>query len=301
MLMNMLFKKNIILFFIIFLVKFGNAQEKYFYSENDYLNYEKTGSGSKNLIFLHGYGASTKSWDLLINKLDTSIHTIYVFDLKGFGLSSKPRDNKYSIIDQGEILKEFILENDLKNVILVGHSYGGGVSLYLNVELIKENQNIIKRSILIDCASYKCDFPLFIKSQRIPVINRLAIFIPKKLGTKVFLKTVFFNIERIDNDLVERYMFSLDQKGMRYPFIKTARQMIPDNYDELIKNYNNINNPVLIIWGKNDNQIPSKIGEKLNAALSDSRIEIIDDCGHVPHEEYPEIVYNLIRGFIANK
>ncbi|MFC2097008.1 alpha/beta fold hydrolase [Bacteroidota bacterium] len=296
----MFVKKITVLFFILFLFKCGFGQDKFYYSENDYLNYEKIGNGSTNVILLHGYGASIKSWIPLTDELGTSELTLFVFDLKGFGLSSKPRDNKYSVIDQGEILKKFINFNNLNNIILIGHSFGGGVSLYLNAELIKKDQSIIKKIILIDCASYKCDFPLFIKSQRIPILNRFAIFIPKKLGTKVFLRTVFYDIDKIDNDIVERYMFSLNQKGMRYPFIKTARQMIPENYEELINNYKNINNPVLIIWGKNDRQISCKIGEKLNSILLDSRLEIIDKCGHIPFEEYPEIVINLIREFINN-
>lgn len=277
-----------------------SGQEKFYYENNIYLNYKKIGNGEQKIFFLHGFGASIKSWSPIIDQIDSSDLTIYLFDLKGFGLSSKPKDNKYSIRNQGEILKKFIKEKNLNNIILTGHSYGGGVALFLNSELINKEEKIIKKTILIDCAAFNENIPFFIKLYRTPVINRLISLFPKKPGTKYTLKKIFYDKSKVDNHLVNRYMFSLKQKGMRYSFIKVAQQLIPDNYIELANNIKIIDNPVLIIWGKDDNIISYKIGEKLNKLLTNSELKIIDNCGHIPHEEHPKIVLNLVQKFINN-
>src|SRR5262245_52471382 len=96
----------------------GNGQVK--------LHYEIHGAG-KPVIFLHGFGASTYSWRHLIPSLKTHFKLIMI-DLKGFGQSPKPNDNNYSAHDQANLICQFIIQEDLRNVTLVGHSYGGGVA-----------------------------------------------------------------------------------------------------------------------------------------------------------------------------
>lgn len=120
-----------------------SGQERFYYDDNNFLNYKKIGNGEQKVFFFHGFGASKKSWDPVIDRIDTSGLSIYLFDLKGFGLSSKPKDNKYSIADQSEIMKKFMIEKGFNNIILIGHSYGGGVALLLNSEFINTKGNRI--------------------------------------------------------------------------------------------------------------------------------------------------------------
>ena len=47
----------------------------------------------------------------------------------------------------------------------------------------------------------------------------------------------------------------LTQKGTGYSYIKAARQLIPENHEELTGSIRDIDTPMLIIWGKNDNII----------------------------------------------
>ena len=56
--------------------------------------------------------------------------------------------------------------------------------------------------------------------------------------------------------------------------------------------------PVKIVYGDHDNVIPITNIQKLNNALTNSELTIIEECGHVPQEEYPEKVANYIRIFL---
>jgi pimeloyl-ACP methyl ester carboxylesterase len=56
--------------------------------------------------------------------------------------------------------------------------------------------------------------------------------------------------------------------------------------------------PTLIIWGVQDKVIPLVIGEKLDAAIPDSKLVTIDRSGHVPQEETPKAVVPLVLDFL---
>src|SRR6476620_1690154 len=54
-------------------------------------------------------------------------HQFIAVDLKGFGQSDKPFDSRYSVFDQAELLAQLIVDKDLRDLTIVGHSFGGGI------------------------------------------------------------------------------------------------------------------------------------------------------------------------------
>ena len=90
------------------------------------LHFEEYGSGDP-ILAIHGLGASVYTWRKLKGRLPD--HKLILIDLKGHGESPKPHDKNYSIADHAELVLQFIREQDLKNLTLMGNSYGGAVSL----------------------------------------------------------------------------------------------------------------------------------------------------------------------------
>lgn len=62
---------------------------------------------------------------------------------------------------------------------------------------------------------------------------------------------------------------------------------MPSDIEETTRRYPEITVPTLIIWGRYDEVVPLKVGEKLHAAIPNSALEIIENCGHIPQEEKP--------------
>lgn len=274
------------------------GQNLFYYEKDKFLNYTKLGSGPTNLVFLHGFGASLNTWNDIVIGLDTTKYSMYLFDLKGFGLSSKPKDDKYSILDQSDIIESFIKTNELSDIILIGHSYGGGVALTLNLSFVKKKANIIKKLILLDCAAFSDEIPFFIRYLQMPILNNISLFMSYSFQVKFTLNRLFFDKDKITQKIINRYIFSFEQKGTKYSFIKAAKQIVPQNYSSIIKDYNLINNKVLIIWGENDPVISKSIGYKTRDILKNSEISIIAECGHIPNEEKPKETLSLIKKFI---
>jgi pimeloyl-ACP methyl ester carboxylesterase len=80
------------------------------------------------LVLVHGFGASLESWCDVWPRLAAEFSVVRV-DLKGSGHSSKPADGKYSSRDQAMLLVSFMAAIGLKDVVLIGHSFGGAVAL----------------------------------------------------------------------------------------------------------------------------------------------------------------------------
>jgi pimeloyl-ACP methyl ester carboxylesterase len=57
--------------------------------------------------------------------------------------------------------------------------------------------------------------------------------------------------------------------------------------------------PTLVVWGRDDGWIPLAHADRFCAAVPGARKVVIDECGHVPQEEMPERVLELLRGFLA--
>lgn len=275
---------------------------KFNYSKENYLNYEVIGDGQIPLIFLHGFGSSLQNWNDVIVHLPQDIFTSYLIDLKGSGFSSKPKDTKYSIGDQASLISAFIKKNDLREYTLIGHSFGGGVSLFVALRLLDDKHLRPKKLILIDAAAYNTDLPFFVDNIRIPLINHIILnFISSKFRAKYTLNRIIYHKDKITSELIDRYAYFMNLENYNYALIKTAKDIIPKDFNTYTSRYPNIDIPTSIIWGKNDTVLPLALGEQLLEELPNAKLHILNACGHNPHEEYPEEVASLIVLFAKSK
>jgi pimeloyl-ACP methyl ester carboxylesterase len=83
-----------------------------------------------------------------------------------------------------------------------------------------------------------------------------------------------------------------------YTFITSASQINLIGYDKILNEYKEIQTSCLIIWGKNDLILSVDNGIRLSNDLPNSRLEIMDECGHVPQEEKPAATFEKIYAFI---
>ena len=67
----------------------------------------------------------------------------------------------------------------------------------------------------------------------------------------------------------------------------------------LAKRLHRIEAPTLIIWGKQDALISSEYAAELATRISDSRVEMIDRCGHIPQVEQPDQTMAVVSDFLG--
>jgi pimeloyl-ACP methyl ester carboxylesterase len=67
---------------------------------------------------------------------------------------------------------------------------------------------------------------------------------------------------------------------------------------DLPQSLDNITAPTLIVWGARDRAVPLRHGQYHARALPNVRLAIIENAGHIPQHEYPDVVNELILGFL---
>lgn len=258
------------------------------------------GNSGDPILAIHGLGASMYSWrEFIKSPYPFKDYRLVMVDLKGAGDSPKPHDNNYSIIEQANLVYQFIQEHDLKNLTIIGNSYGGAVSLLLAIRLCEQNPGRLAKLILIDSGGYNLRLPSHLKILRTPLIGWLAVhLLPPTAQTRKVLRDSYYDRHKITEEQIDEYARPIALPGGRYALLQTGKQAIPKNIDEFTAQYSKISVPTLILWGVDDEVLPVKIGLMLHMAIPGSRLELINDCGHVPQEERPEETICWITEFL---
>jgi len=261
------------------------------------LSYSEIGDG-KPILLIHGFGASSYSWRHISDSL-ASKHRVIAIDLKGFGNSPKPRDDEYSVYEQSRLIRNFIVEQKLEELTIIGHSFGGGVALVTAVYLSHSHPGLIKRLVLMDNVAYHQKLPGFVEIIATPILGPLSVhLLPNRYQVRSLLEEVYFNDDLVPETAVEHYAKGLEHENAKYALITTARQLIPDDLDQFSENYKSLKIPTLIIWGEDDEIIPLKIGKRLHADMPNSSLTILENAGHAAHEEEPVRILPILHEYL---
>ena len=259
---------------------------------------QESGKG-KPIVFIHGLGASSYTWHKIAPEL-AKTNRVIAIDLKGFGQSDKPLDNRYSIFDQAKLVEDFLSRSGLRGVTLVGHSYGGGVALAVALNQMDAGNRQIEKLVLIDSVAYRQPLPFFFQVLRTPIIGELGMtLVPPEVQMARALSIAYYKDEKVTKETVDNYASALHSEGGRHALFHTINSLDPEKAEEFSYRYRTLTTPALLLWCEHDKIVPLKFGKRLFSELPDARIEVIEDCGHIPHEEQPEETLRLIRSFAA--
>jgi pimeloyl-ACP methyl ester carboxylesterase len=258
---------------------------------------ESQGSG-RPVLLIHGFGATMYTWRHVVPLLARR-HEVITVDLKGAGRAAKPPDGHYSVHDQAGHVADLITSRNLRDLTLIGHSFGGGVVLATAIGSALAPGHL-RNLVLIDSMAYRQTFPWFIAALRTPVLGPLSLWLlPTKWQVRLVLRSGYHRPGRIAEDTVLAYATPLRLAAGRRALIDTAKAMPPRDADALAEQYPQITLPTLMLWGRHDAIVPLRIGERLHQAIRTSRLVVIEDAGHLPHEETPERVWEELTRFLT--
>ena len=251
------------------------------------------------LLLLHGFATSSFTWQGIIPEL-AKRHRVIAVDLRGFGASDKPLDDHYSIFDQADAIQALIEQENLKDLTLIGHSFGGGVTLALALRAMEQQDSRIRNLVLIDSIAYKQPIPIFFRLLEIPMLGEVSMtLVPPEVQAAQGLRLAYYDHDKITARAVAEYASALYSPASKHALIKTVEQIIPPNIDEIAQKYRTIKFPTLILWCKDDKVVPSFYGRRLHTDMGSSELVMFDHCGHMPQEEKPEDTARAIGTFLA--
>jgi pimeloyl-ACP methyl ester carboxylesterase len=264
------------------------------------LFYTDQGEGPP-LLLIHGFGTNTFTWRHVAPDL-TRDHRVITVDLKGFGKSDKPLDERYAAADQADLLAQMIEEQNLHDLTLVGHSYGGGIALLLALQDDDRVKGRIAKLVLLDTIAYPQTVPTFFKMLDMPMVSQIGVrAVPSSFQVEVALRIAYFDDDKIEAAEVDAYSEPLQTAAGKHAMIHSARQIVPPDLESISARYGSITLPTLILWCDHDRIVPLDVGLKLRRTMPNSKLRIISECGHMPQEEQPASVLSQIRLFLADK
>jgi pimeloyl-ACP methyl ester carboxylesterase len=253
----------------------------------------------KPILMIHGLGASSYTWHAIAPKL-AKTHRVIALDLKGFGQSDKPLDDAYSISDQARLVEDYMLRNNLRDVTLVGHSFGGAVAMAVALNDAERPRSRIDRLVLIDSLAYRQPVPFFFRVLRTPLIGELGMsLIPADVQIARALAVAYYHDDRVKDETIATYAGPLQSEGGKHALLRTVESLTNEDADAFAARYRTLKTPALLIWCAHDRIVPMRFGKRLAKDLPNAKIDIIEECGHIPQEEEPEETLAAIQKFTA--
>ena len=232
------------------------------------INYIEYGEGINTLVFLHGWGQNIDMMKPLADKIKNN--RVIIVDLPGFGDSPEPNEI-WTMYDYADMIHELLDSLKVSNPILIGHSFGGKISL-IYASKYEINKLILFGSPFKQNIKKLSTKTKILKSlKKIPGLNKLEGFAKKHIGSR-------------------------DYKAAS-PFM---RQILVEHVNlDITEEVKKIKCPTIIIWGSQDAEVPIEDAYDLEKLISDAAVIEYPGCSHYAYLENLGQTANIIKNFIG--
>lgn len=245
--------------------------------------YDSGNRKKPTIILLHGIAATSKTWDLLIDKLDTVNNRVIAIDLLGFGGSVKPIDCEYSVDDHIIYLRKTIRKLKVKKPYkIVGHSMGAIIAAHYS-NLFPFD---IKKQFLLSLPLYSKDDNLhagFSKTQMELYLNAYKFLADQKQFT-------ILNSQRLRKILKINDGIDVNESNW-YSFKMSLNNTVinQDTYNDLKNTYI----PTVVIFGVLDEFLVQK---SINRLSNHDHIKTIsvNFADHTLNDKFAKVVADQI-------
>lgn len=254
---------------------------------------EQAGQGEPVLL-IHGFGASTYSWRMVMPEL-AEHYRVVAFDLYGFGWTERPDDwSVYTRDGQVELILKVMDALGIDDVHIVGHSYGGSISM----ALAADHPDRVRSMVLVDSAAV--DYPM----NRRKWFSRVGLFnfayvrgLALRTGSvERLISRAYYNDALVSDELVHAYLDRLRVEGAAQGFRGLSRPLPASERPRDIQ-YEDLDVPTLILWGAQDEVITIEVGRYHADLFPDIRFVAIEAAGHAPMEERPTQFVEEVTAF----
>jgi pimeloyl-ACP methyl ester carboxylesterase len=260
------------------------------------IRFARKGSGPA-MVLLHGFASSIYTWKDVLPVLARD-HDVVALDLPGFGQSDCPPDLSFD--EYPAVVVGLLDRLGLSRATLVGNSMGGAVA----VAVAAGRPDRVDRLILVDAAGFNLaeanrPWPIRVvgSAPMAAVLDRLPL---RRLLIGASLRQVFFDDALVTGERIDEYLEPLLRPGTPRAIrsLLASRSLHPEDVQKLLPK---VAAPALILWGQQDEWISVGDAARFATALPGSRVVVLEHCGHMPQEEHPAEVSQLIEDFLASR
>jgi pimeloyl-ACP methyl ester carboxylesterase len=250
--------------------------------------YVHQGGGGTPILLLHGFDSSLLEFRRLLPLLAAENET-WIVDLLGFGFTERLPEIPFSPAAIKTHLYYFWKTQIGEPVILAGASMGGAAAIDFTLSYPES----VKKLILLDSAGYTA--PPNIGKFMFPPLGYLATAYLRSPKVRQRISTnAYFDKSFVSPDALLCTALHLKSKGWNQALIAFTKS---GGYSSFGEKLSKIEQPTLILWGKCDRILGTADAYKFKEAIAHSQLIWIENCGHVPHLEQPQITAQYILQF----
>jgi pimeloyl-ACP methyl ester carboxylesterase len=248
---------------------------EYTIKQTDKFRYIEEGEGEP-LVLLHGlFGALSNFKDLIDHfrgsyKVVVPLLPLFELDLFHTTVGGLQKH-----------VQKFIEFKGYNNIHLLGNSLGGHVAL---VHILKNPERI--KSLILTGSSGLFE-------------NGMGDSYPKRGDYEYIRKKTeltFYNPAMATKELVDEVYSITNNRLTVIKIIALAKSAIRNNLEEEL---NQIKQPTLLIWGRNDTITPPFVAQEFNKLIPNSELHFVDNCGHAPMMEVPAEFNRILEQFLS--
>jgi pimeloyl-ACP methyl ester carboxylesterase len=247
---------------------------KYEVIEDSGFKYVEAGKG-ETLVLLHGLMGELSNWEPVIDQFKEHYHIlvpilpIYELPILTLGVKSL---SKY--------VHRLLKFKKLGQVVLIGNSLGGHVGLVFTAA----HQEYVKALVLTGSSGlYENAFGgSFPRRESYDYIKEKVEF-------------TFYDPATATKELVDEVFKTVNERSKVIRILALAKSAIRHN---MSKELSRITIPVSLIWGKQDKVTPPEVADEFHQLLPNSELNWVDQCGHAPMMERPEVFNGYLEKFL---
>ena len=274
--------------------EFTNEHSQFIEIDEVNVHYRDEGEGFP-IVLIHGTAASLHTWDAWTDVLIKTNRVIRM-DLPAFGITGPNKNADYSIEAYTTFLHSFLEKLKLEKFHLAGNSLGGHIAWNYTADYPSK----VEKLILVDASGLPTNKsqPAIFKMAKTPILNSLFLYITPRFLIKKNIEEVYEDDSKITDELINRYHKMALRVGNRKAFIDRAKTDFKLDTQVNLEKLKSIQTPTLLIWGAKDLWIPLANGIRMNEILVNSKLEVLENSGHVPMEENPRESLKLMNDFL---
>ena len=228
------------------------------------------------LMLLHGLFGALSNFEGIIQGFGES-YRVVVPMLPIYELSIR----KTGIGGLRDYVAEFVKHMQLDQLNLLGNSLGGHIAqIYTLDHPDRVNSITLTGSSGLFESAMGSGFPK--RGDREYIRNKVG--------------NVFYDPATANEALVDEVFDITTNREKALRVVMTAKSAVRHNLTDKL---HQLTQPVLLVWGKQDEVTPPFVAEKFHELLPDSRLVWVDKCGHAPMMEHPEQFNQILREFLA--
>ncbi len=237
-----------------------------------YVNYVQYGNETgKDIVLLHGWGQNIEMMDPIGKGMQNKFR-ITIIDFPGFGKSPEPPYG-FSVFDYYEILDELLENLNIKEPILIGHSFGGRIAIIYAVN--KKVSKLVLMGTPFRRTNKKANYKLKVLKivRKTPIIKNFEGYLRSKIASNDY-----YNASPI----------------MRKVLVNVINQELTDLIPK-------IKVPTILIWGSYDKEVPISEAKYIEDKIKDCGLIIYEGCSHFAYLERLNQTINILDCFLKDE